>query len=1052
MRTIIPGSFFALLWVTAPTSATQWIHENAFGIGFPTDEWRASSETGDVVSRPQWSIDFSPFERQETSYPGCPSSLTCIEFLIDAPLEITVQDATALRFWNAGLAGQELTWTFLRGEDEAAIVESVLNADTPAAFIPPGTTRMRIEAPAVWRLRGVNTFEPATPEVASDAGLNVTTKSFVTGASLVADPLNLRYLYRINEGTLEQSGDLGDSWITLDAPLSRVVDIAANPGGSHILLALGTEGIARSEDRGLTWTLSLERPMGEFGDIHWSLNSGKYLIANDASDVWTSTDEGRSWEPQPALPEPASRIAGSNRSSAWILGESGLLYRQQDNSWEPDPRWSFVEGIKDVSVSECGLVAIAGGSVWRSEDGADFPAVRTAIGDGNPVIALEPTAEFCGLTLLIEDGRIIQTDQRLIQATTAQLPDGVRPARLAVHSVKFSDVASTYLLPEEGTLTVAALTLPHRCFPDQCNQTLRFSRTGFYIARLSLQPGEPEGLFGLSLNARPQGGFAAGAVLPAGGVQPGFLSFRLGFESPISALLSEYTGNVENLTLEIRQINSDGTRTTIWGPEQQPANSTLDIPAMGPGRFILSIRSGSDDPKGRFGVSLQAQSFLEGVDLGGWIDDSEQQPFMAYFSNGATNFTVFAEDSYPGIGAPQPDLSVRFQVPGGERVLVYPSELDQLPTVDDDLARLTDRFGNQLVDRPTNVAISGDGSTVAALIEDYDGDDIIDAFRWIDGSLAVAENVAVLDESLGGFNSLSAWAVNEDGSSVVYANSAVPSIYLYNAGETRLIGVPDEAIISPHPSLIMHDMMIYLSGSSAINGRTPYPPYGYLIPDETWTALAPENAEFRFNRIAFARDTATGWVLASAGESYLLVQLDLISGEDLSRRSVALPKRRDDSVVEVASLQTSNEGETVVIEIIERNPQRTLVRFQRIFAFDVESGDLQLVSAHADGSELERLASSPVVSGDGQSVFFRVPEALEPDRRYASASDVGYAVLRKNLETRALERVVDMVIDPQLRSASDNGNALLFSSYDRNLVPYDTNFTDHFVWRALAED
>ena len=108
---------------------------------------------------------------------------------------------------------------------------------------------------------------------------------------------------------------------------------------------------------------------------------------------------------------------------------------------------------------------------------------------------------------------------------------------------------------------------------------------------------------------------------------------------------------------------------------------------------------------------------------------------MAYFTTGRTNFTVFAEDSYPGVGAPQPNLSVRFQIPGEERVLVYPSELEQLTFVDGDLDRITDRFGNQLVSQSTSVAVSGDGSTVAALVEDYRGDDLLDTYVWQDGGL-----------------------------------------------------------------------------------------------------------------------------------------------------------------------------------------------------------------------------------------------------------------------------------------------------------------------------
>ena len=1041
MRTTITYLLALFLTPVALASTTQWVQDRAYNAGVPTDEWRATTESAGVVVRSQWSIDFSAVQKEEVSYPGCPSSLVCFEFIIDAPLEIAVgEDAIALEFRGVGVSGQEMTWTFLRDDEEAVTYQTELNTSSPVTFIPPGTTTIRVDAQSAWRLRGIATYQTARPQHESNTGLNVSTKAFIPGAAVVVDPLNEQYLFRITNGELDQSSDLGDSWNPLDPPVSRVLKMAPKPGASHVLLAIGAEGLVRSVDRGWTWSTVLERPMGDNADVHWSSNVDQMLIVADERDVWISADDGLTWLAQPNLPEPASKVVGANRSFVWILGESGVLYRQREEAWEPDSRWSFLEGISDATATQCGVVAIVGGVVWRAMDTASAPAVRTIMGRDGAVLDIERSAEYCGIILLTEDGRIIDTDQRLFRAVTAQLPEELRPTTLEVHSVRFSQIDAPHFLPVDDTLVIARMSSPDRCSPDECDQTFQFLRTGFYVARLSLEPGEREGLFGLSLNATPKAGFAAGAVLPAGGVQPGFISFSLGFESSVSALLSEYTGNVDRLTLELRQINTDGTRTTVWGPEQRSANSTVETPVVGPGRFILSIRSEADDPKGRFGVSLQADSFMQGVDLGGWIDDSEQQPFMAFFTNGRTDFTVFAEDSYPGLGAPQPDLSVRFQVPAGERVLVYPSELEQLSIVDGDIDRITDRFGNQLVSRSTSVALSGDGSTVAALVEDYDGDDLVDTYRWQDGRLELEANIAALHGTTGGFSFLSRWAVNDNGTSLVFRNSGEPFFYHYSGGQTQIVALPDEGSVIASASLIMNDLLVYIAGIFDDS-----PAYGYLIPDQAWNEL-PEQPDSLIGSSAFARDTAVGWLLESDGTTFQLVQWDLLAGQESGRTPLTLPKRRSDSVVEARGIGTSNDGEAIIMVITEHNPQKTLIRFQRVFSFDAETDEWTLVSAYPDGSELERLASRPLVSGDGKSVFFRVPEASEASR--PNSYEASFAILRKNMDTGALERVVASVVDPEIYAADDTGSTVVFSSYDGKLVPYDTNFRDTFVWRA----
>ena len=1039
MRRYIPLLITLGVYSAQSSASTQWLHDNLSGLGFSPDDW-APTLTTEAVDRPLWSADLQAFTVELDDEANCDPRPECARVVISGPLEIAVSPgAVAMVFEHSGLENVEATWTFSRKEGEPITQTRSSRQPRTAAFLPPRTTTIRVESNNPWALTGIRTYSAKHFDNEFVGEIDVT-NTFSRGNLVVPDPVNEAFIYRVVSGVLEQSADRGKTWIGLDVPLDGLTDVAMNPVGSHIVVAVSSDGLARSTDRGASWTVVVDRPFSAAAQMHWSPNTETQLLLADGVEVLLSSDAGETWESLPSLPEGYAQIAGARESDIWVLGESGRLYLFKDGLWSPDPRWSFVN-ITDASVTNCDLVALVDGRLWRVDHGLGYPAVPTAIGQAGVLTDMTTSGRTCTMTLLSDDGRLIETGSRLNWGLTRVLPDGIRPVSIEQHfGPRFDFKGPAYLLTNDEVLVVDRRA-EDTCLQNTCSYRLPFVRTGFYVARLDLPPDSKEGLFGMSLDASPRQGFAAGAVLPAGGKQPGFVGFGIDTPGLVRLKIDEYTGNINLLTLELRRIQDDGGRSTVWGPEVFPSHSTLDIHVPEAGRYVLSIRSGNEDPTGRFGVSLTAGSFGHGVDLGGWITQGDQSPFIAYDnSSGVSEFTINARDSFGEAGASLPELSVSFQVPGGDRIPVYPTALENVAHIAGDVDRITDRFQNQTFDASADTSLSGDGRTVGVMIRRFPGDDDIDLYEWNDGALRVRNEVTTIAN--GGTFPLNPLAVSENGDVFVFTRQDEPFVYLHEDGATRAIELPDPKIEQPNPSLILDDSLIYL-----INGYdrgTDSPAYVYDLRDELWTLLPDV-----FHGSVIPRDSGTILRVATSTGTVAVVEVDLFLGMDIYRREPQIPQERAGNPVKVTAHDVSDDGSTIVFEVTERHPHTDRIQFQRLFAFDKPTRSWTLISTDKDGRELQLLASQPRVSGDGRFVFFAVPEASESGERHPINSvdySIGYAILRKDLLTGDLRRVIDRVSSPEILESDDAGSSLVFRTIDSSLVPYDTNGQDTFVW------
>jgi hypothetical protein len=226
-------------------------------------------------------------------------------------------------------------------------------------------------------------------------------------------------------------------------------------------------------------------------------------------------------------------------------------------------------------------------------------------------------------------------------------------------------------------LQLMSLTVLANCDSKQCTYSVSLNKAGFYIPVVKLAVGAKEGFWGLSLNTSSglnEGGFNAGGVLGENATFPGFIGFYLTQFENIKISAYEYTGNVKQLTVSIK----DAQDNFVFNPTAFTSGETKDSGTLTPGFYTATVYSTSGDPRGRFGISLTGNSFGGGVNVGGWIDavtGGTGEGFGGLYVSSSQTVTlqVLFGESYGSDGAGQPTVDIYHQDSTGVKALVWPS-------------------------------------------------------------------------------------------------------------------------------------------------------------------------------------------------------------------------------------------------------------------------------------------------------------------------------------------------------------------------------------------
>ena len=207
------------------------------------------------------------------------------------------------------------------------------------------------------------------------------------------------------------------------------------------------------------------------------------------------------------------------------------------------------------------------------------------------------------------------------------------------------------------------------CGENTCNYQLSLAQSGYYVAVVKLATNSQEGFWGLAVNTSSGvnvGGFTAGAVLKENGAAPGFVAFFLSQPVAVNVLVQEYTNNVNQFTVSIDSVDTAGKRNTVYGPVKTKLGVSASTSVLQPGFYVAQAYSQTGDLRGRFGMALNGEGFVSGVNIGGWLDSTTGgtgEGFGAFYvaSPQVVNFNTLFGTSYGTAGAGKLLLDVYYE-------------------------------------------------------------------------------------------------------------------------------------------------------------------------------------------------------------------------------------------------------------------------------------------------------------------------------------------------------------------------------------------------------
>ncbi|MEM9302560.1 MAG: hypothetical protein AAGE01_10640 [Pseudomonadota bacterium] len=870
---------------------------------------------------------------------------------------------------------------------------------------------------------------------------------------LFSDAMNAEILYRSGpEDTLSVSIDQGLSFSALNVPWTTTLALVTDPEATHRLLALTDSGVFLSTDRGETWERRLAEPVNS-GTLRAAAGRAAIFGAAIGERLYESPDRGASWVLTQEFPAPVRQLSQlSDFHGSMVLLESGSVFRREapDGAWAEDPRWAPIAPLDELEgISFCGFFGRAGNDLWYGVPNRETPLVQVPLDSGERALQLAVARSACDVSILtnrrvgtLGTSRILDEPEGALGGLL-ELPDALAPLQLAVHEGGFGGRRLHYVVGEDRSAQVSRPPRA-RCSEQRCQDLLLADgREGFYVANLSLPEGAREGVVGITVDTVPAGGIHAGAVLPSGGAQPGFVSFNLGEQETVNFTVLEYTGQIAQLEFLLERLTA-GVRDTAYGPELLTPGVTFDVGPLPPAEYVLTIRSDAGDPKGRFGISVLAASLQSGVSIGGWIDRSEQEPFVALNVKTSASVVTHFGDAYPGVGAGRPSLSVAFRRTDGVRASILPGPAATLPRATGTLTRVRDSWGNQQPEPAREIAFSPDGTAMTTLAEPTVGGIRLERFERTGQHFEAQGLWGTFPE--GNWLRLHPESLASDGSELVVTfkdfDPAVPdAVILSDLGAEELFLAPGLEL--PRVSFGVDDQtLVFRSDDEDTALRL------YDRDSETVIPVFFDDAEYpRFGSVDARTADAEYWLEETAGQIYLM-RVARATGET-TRTLLDLPLVDPVNRVGVGQLAVASDGSRLVMLVEERHPEFPSLFYARAFAFDETTLTWELLSTDTEGNELPYVVSEVAVSPDGGMLAMLINHRVAPDG--LAAPELGALVVRKNLTTGALEQVTDPAIGV-FGLTMPGPDVISFSSYDANLVPFDSNFTDRFLWIETAVD
>lgn len=213
------------------------------------------------------------------------------------------------------------------------------------------------------------------------------------------------------------------------------------------------------------------------------------------------------------------------------------------------------------------------------------------------------------------------------------------------------------------------------CDEKQYDYKVNLDQAGFYVAEASLVEGASEGFWGGSYRTSKGvnvGGFNMGATLKENGEQPGFMAFYLSGEESVAITPFEYTGGVGTFRLKLSSQDEFGNRNTIFGPVDTISGQLHTTQSLASGFYVSEVMSNANTARGQFGIQLNANTMVGGVNVGGWLDSGGTGFAGLYVAEPQeAEFTLLCGDTYGDTGSGRMDLKV-YRQDGESRIQVYP--------------------------------------------------------------------------------------------------------------------------------------------------------------------------------------------------------------------------------------------------------------------------------------------------------------------------------------------------------------------------------------------
>lgn len=213
------------------------------------------------------------------------------------------------------------------------------------------------------------------------------------------------------------------------------------------------------------------------------------------------------------------------------------------------------------------------------------------------------------------------------------------------------------------------------CTASGCTYRVPLDRTGFYIAVVTLPPGQPEGVWSLLINPKQagplySGSFFAGATLKENASFGSWVGFSLADTETVQIKPTDYTGANLPFTVELRLENN----LPVYGPIQMTPGQAYTTSVLSPGFYVTSVSSQANAPDTFFGVDLTAPSIYGGV-VGGWLDSKTGPGYAAFSVNypQTVTFELLFDGIYRSAGSGRPYLKIYYQNQDGSRALYWPS-------------------------------------------------------------------------------------------------------------------------------------------------------------------------------------------------------------------------------------------------------------------------------------------------------------------------------------------------------------------------------------------